>query len=208
MWGGVTWWSQPFSCSRTVVVNACPAGYTLQNGVCVLTSCPAGYTLQNGSCVLTSCPAGYTLQNGECVNQCGALAFCQGNDLYVRNATTCQATLYASCAYGCLNGMCRGTPSPLIVTWDVHPVLVQKNSTVSVQWEAQNVSSCVVTGTNGDGTGNNATGAWTTKSGSKTSSPIIAQTIYTITCQALPGGSPSSVTRSTTVNIIPIFNEP
>jgi len=196
-----------FSCDATISVNSCPAGYALQNGQCVQSACPAGYTLQNGACVLTSCPAGYTLQNGACVNQCGAQFFCQGSDLYQRNPTTCNASLYQHCPYGCQGSACLGAPPPSIVLWNVSPVLVRSGSTVGVHWQAKNVKSCTITGTNGDGTGNNTTGVWDTDTGDKTSSPITAQTIYTITCQGLAGASPSSVSESTTVNIIPDFQE-
>src|SRR6266851_942656 len=130
-------------------VIPCPTGYTLQGGQCIKKSCPAGYTLQGDSCVTTSCPQGYTLTNGQCINQCGgAQYFCQGNDMYTYSAG-CQASLYRRCSYGCSGGVCILAKAPNIITWNVHPVLVEQGTPVSVEWEADNVSSCSITGTNG-----------------------------------------------------------
>ncbi|AHM03294.1 hypothetical protein roselon_00887 [Roseibacterium elongatum DSM 19469] len=60
-----------------VVVDPCPEGFALQNGVCMPTqqqppACPEGFMLQNGVCVPAQqqppvvCPEGFTFMNGAC----------------------------------------------------------------------------------------------------------------------------------------------
>ena len=72
------------SCAAALTVSGgqCPAGQTLQNGVCV-SLCPVGYTFQNGACVFTACPAGYVLQGTQCVrsNLCTTPPHCSGDNL-------------------------------------------------------------------------------------------------------------------------------
>ncbi|MEK7133605.1 MAG: hypothetical protein AAB804_00880 [Patescibacteria group bacterium] len=190
--------------SGQCVFTGCPSGYVLQGGQCVLTSCPLGYTLRSGQCVFTGCPSGYVLQGDQCVQQIQqCTGVCSGSNL----VNSCTGALIQACAYGCSSGACNGVPAPSILIWNVRPVLVKSGTPVQVTWAAEGVQSCTVRGTNGDGSGDNATGLWNTASGDEPTSPILAQTIYTITCQGFPGSSPASVTRSTTVNIIPIFEE-
>lgn len=185
-----------YSCSHTVYVLNCSTGYTLQNGQCELTTCSAGHVLQNGQCVLVAHSA------------CTPQLICQGN-YSVYQAANCALSQWQLCDHSCYAGGCT-VPSPSIVDWSVRPLLVQRDTPVWVSWQAQNVQSCTVRGTNGDGSGSNATGLWntTTSSGATTTSPITSQTVYTITCQGFAGASPSTVTRSTTVNIAPTFNDP
>ncbi len=194
--GCPAWYSlQGTSC----VLLGCPAGYVLQSGQCVLNSCPSNYVLQNGDCVQLSCPSGQSAQDGVCVSygQCVAKNECIGQNLYARQ-TSCKATLVETCPYGCAVSACI-IPPPSIAIWDVSPLLVREGSTVQVAWAAQNVTSCAITGTNGD--------SWTGTSGTKTSSPITVQTIYAIVCQGLAGSSPPTITDTTTVNIVPVFHE-
>ena len=82
--------------------------------------------------------------------------------------------------------------------------LLNAGERANVSWQVTGVLSCEVTGNNGDGTGSNETGVWSGASGAQISSPITAQTIYTLTCIGLDD---STVTRSATVNITPIFQE-
>lgn len=192
-----------YACSHTVYVLNCPAGYTVQNGQCVISACPAGQQLREAGggggaqCVSTGSGG---------VGACTAQRICQGN-YSVYQAANCAISQSQLCAYGCSAGACV-VPAPSIVTWNVRPILVQSGTAVRVTWAAENVQSCTVRGTNGDGSGSNATGLWDDSSGDKTTTPITAQTVYTILCQGFAGSSPSSVSRSTTVNIVPIFNEP
>jgi hypothetical protein len=82
---------------------------------------------------------------------------------------------------------------------EASPQIVPSLSTTQVYWDLENVESCTVTGTNGD----SWTGASSGSAG-QTSSPIVAQTVYTLDCDALDG---STVQETVIVLLIPIFNE-
>ena len=74
-----------------------------------------------------------------------------------------------------------------------------------------NVITCSISGTNGDSWSGAAAGCdgescYAGASG-KQSSPIVAQTIYTMQCTGSPGTTPASITESATVNLAPIFEE-
>jgi hypothetical protein len=90
---------------------------------------------------------------------------------------------------------------------EAKPQIVPKGETTRLHWDVSNVQSCTVTGTNGDGTGLNGTGTWYTMAGEQTSSPITSQVIYTLTCQALEGATPSSLSEQVTVTNVPVFQE-
>jgi hypothetical protein len=84
----------------------------------------------------------------------------------------------------------------------VVPILLRSRDTAQLYWNAQHVSACSVTGTNGD--------RWDVAfsgSAGKTSAPILVQTVFTLTCTALPGATPASIQESQTVNVVPVFNE-
>jgi hypothetical protein len=79
------------------------------------------------------------------------------------------------------------------------PTIVPKGKTTRIYWNISNVSSCAVTGTNGD--------AWsgsTSGNPGKTSSAINQQTVYTLSCTALDS---STYQESTTVNLVPAYQE-
>jgi hypothetical protein len=79
------------------------------------------------------------------------------------------------------------------------PSLVTRGSTTHVHWSASNVTSCTVTGTNGD--------AWSglrSPVGGERSSAITERVIYTLTCVTANGGTAS---KQAVVNILPVFNE-
>jgi len=101
-----------------------------------------------------------------------------------------------TCTYGCSVGQCLPQPTPNL-TFTVTPLLVAKNGTLQVTWSTANVTSCNITGTNGD--------SWTGTNGTQTSAHITSQTIYTARCIANDG---SILTKSATVNLIPTFCEP
>jgi hypothetical protein len=82
------------------------------------------------------------------------------------------------------------------------PQLLTKDSVTHVYWNAENVSSCAVTGTNGD----SFTGASSGSSG-RTSGPIPSKTTYTLVCEPLPGASSGTIQESVDVNIVPVFQE-
>ncbi len=90
-------------------------------------------------------------------------------------------------------------PAPSVVSWTVAPLIVNQGHSTNVSWEVRNVSSCTVSGTNGD--------SWTGRTGTKVSGAINAQTIFTLHCTALAGSGAANVTRTATVNIVPVFQE-
>ncbi len=205
------------------VPTSCFPGYTLVGGVCVpIIDCPIGSIFVGNSCQFMGCPSGYTETSpgvctfigcptlwtldpstSLCVPPLSCTNVCSGNNV----VNSCTGALVQMCTNGCSVGGCIGTAAPAITSWSVIPLLVRVGTSVNVFWTASNVSSCSVTATNGDGTGSNATGVWSTPTGAKTSSPIASQTVFTIVCQGLPGSTPSSVSRSSTVNVLPTFEE-
>ena len=127
--------------------------------------------------------------------QCNLAPRCSGNDL----VDSCTGATIQSCSYGCRSGACYVVPAPSAALKAI-PSLVHSGDTTIVSWSALNVASCTLSGTNGN--------SWTgTSSSGKTSSPIQAQTIYTLHCIGNPGAQPPSVDKSVTVNLIPSFNE-
>ncbi len=193
--GGMTVGS--YSCARTVTVNACPVGYVVSGGECVLSECPLGFVLQGGACVFNACPSGFVRQGNECVSNspCVAVNYCVGSTLWHRNAQ-CATNPVQTCTAGCSAGACIGVPAPAVITWTVRPPLLPSGDTATVTWEVTGVRSCEVHGNNGD--------SWTGASGTKVTSPITAQTVFTLSCI---GRDNSTVSRTGTVNILPVFCE-
>ncbi len=74
---------------------------------------------------------------------------------------------------------------------------MRSGNTTKVNWSAQNVQSCAVTGQNGD--------AWNgllSALGGNISKPITGETRYTLSCIDLDG---STLTKSASVRILPTF---
>ena len=138
----------------------------------------------------TSCAPGRCLY-GACVPFCGRPYYCSGNDV----VDSCNA-VFQECQFACVGGACV-VPSASIDKWSVLPLLVRKGGTVTISWSVSGVTACAVSGTNGDG-------PWTTLSDAQTSSPIGAQTIYTLSCT---GDDGNTVKRQATVNIVPTWKE-
>jgi hypothetical protein len=208
-----------FECDTTISVlppTHCPEGQVLGgDGLCRNPQCPAGQTLgSDGLCTTVACPTGYTLgSNGQCqANNCPATMYYCGtgetaNSLYQRSysaAPACAPTnsLYAVCTYGCSGGACNPAPAAADATLTVRPMLVRRGGTVQVTWNSVDTISCTVTSTGGD--------AWTGRFGTLLSSPIMQQTTFTLTCIARSrsvGAAGATITRTATVNVIPIFDE-
>lgn len=115
------------------------------------------------------------------------------------------ATNYPTCLFTGPSGR-TGTPppppaSPNITSWQVAPTLVRSGEPTFVSWNTVDVSDCTVSGTNNK--------SWSGKTGTREQSdPIFGQTVFSISCAALAGASPATVsTSSKTVNIIPTFQE-
>jgi hypothetical protein len=92
-------------------------------------------------------------------------------------------------------------PTSLLPDLDLRviPSLVKSGNTTKVNWSATNVTSCTVSGENGD--------AWSgllSALGGNISKPITGETTYTLSCLALDG---ATITKSATVRIIPTFQE-
>lgn len=81
----------------------------------------------------------------------------------------------------------------------VAPSLLRSGASTHVYWNTSNVSSCMVTGSNGDSWNGVSSGT-----SGKTSSNISQQTIYRLSCTGLDG---SAIDESATVNILPVFKE-
>ncbi|MEK9153864.1 MAG: hypothetical protein AAB798_00165, partial [Patescibacteria group bacterium] len=85
-----------------------------------------------------------------------------------------------------------------IQSFTVKPALVRKGDTTKVSWSVVHALSCSVNGTNGD--------VWSALSRiDQVSGPIIAQTIYTLSCLDL--GGLSAAPQKKTVNLVPVFQE-
>lgn len=78
----------------------------------------------------------------------------------------------------------------------VNPKLVGGGGHTTVHWDVSNVSSCSVTGENGD--------SWSGASGSHTSGAINQQTTYTLSCAGLDG---SAVHETAIVGVLPSYQE-
>lgn len=183
--------------------GTCPAGAYSENGSCVY-YCDPGYTAQGAQCVFVGCSSGYSEQadaqgNAECVSSgtCYGGYICHDGSLYYESASCVVSSSPAeACSYGCSGDSCLAAPPPDIANWKVKPALIKSGGTTSVTWQSQNVASCSVTGSNGD--------SWSGSSGSEASSPITAQTVYTLACTGLDG---TQISTSTTVSIAPQFQE-
>lgn len=133
---------------------------------------------------------------------CTLIYYCDGSDRFRRNAD-CSNQFVERCSFGCATGACLLAPQPSGHI-QVLPRLVRSGEVTSVVWNADSVQSCTVTGTNGDGTGQNDTGVWSGASGTQVSSSIGGQTTYTLTCL---GTDSSTLVERASVNIIPNFEE-
>ena len=79
------------------------------------------------------------------------------------------------------------------------PSLVTAGNTTQISWTSDHVKSCIVTATNAD--------TWTglnSPDGGEVSSPIQAQTIYSLACTTATG---SQLVNRVIVNIVPVFQE-
>lgn len=166
------------------------------------------YSFQDGSTgewcadTLTVCPAGYTVnaQGTACIppGQCTPQYFCQGKDLYQKVGAQCTNQFVQACAWGCSGADCLPPPSPqgnITAT----PSLVHTGETSEISWTSQYTSSCTVTEDNPD-----INDSWTGITGTKPSSGITQQTIYTLRCIGLDS---STFVDTTKVNIVPVFEE-
>ena len=132
---------------------------------------------------------------------------CSGSNIIYTNSS-CQQSTYATCvapAFCSPGSSSCLQPSPyfnLNGHLTANPKIVPVGLSSTVAWSVSNVSSCTVSGSNGD--------SWSdtppsyTSTGSKRSSAINQQTIFTLSCRGLDG---SSLNEKATVDIPPYFQE-
>ena len=214
------------SCNNECVPDSCPLPRQIIGGVC---RCPAGYTYQSSTnqCIFDNCPAGQarnpidnqchvlcpngtTFAPNDDINQCSQCAANMGQTCFAHNSCGMPG---AAGVVQC-SGACSAFPpsenlcvaAPRIITWLVRPLLVQSGSPTFLTWNTANVASCSVSGTNGDGKqGASCPQGWCATSGTHLQSgPILGQTTYMLTCI---GNNNSTIATSSTVNIVPVFQE-
>jgi hypothetical protein len=82
------------------------------------------------------------------------------------------------------------------------PQIVPTGLPTTLFWNVADVASCTVSGTDNE----NWTGLSSGPDGQATA-PILEQTVFTLTCEALPGVTPSSLSETATVDVLPVFEE-
>jgi len=205
----------PHSCTGVVPAHA---QLCLRDGIGLSRDTPRTLVLNCGApkCQY-QCDIGYHLENGQCIpnpTQCNSYNECRGKDLWRHEETlpAPQCTpkrdyLLERCAFECAYDRCIPPPQPQ-GTIQAKPSLVRQNSTTIVSWSASFVNSCTVTGTNGNSWSGFSSGAATCTHSVDgqgcVSTPITAQTVYTLSCVGLDD---SSLAKSVTVNIVPIIIE-
>ncbi|HEY4502173.1 MAG TPA: hypothetical protein VJJ20_03875 [Candidatus Paceibacterota bacterium] len=182
------------------VINACENGNGAA-GAC--TSCNAGYTLSGSVCVVNACPGGHN--NPPACNSCD-LGYIE-NSSGVCVASGCSdpyavAPLCNTCqsGYTLQGSVCTATP-PAINSFTATPTRVRPGTTALLSWSVSNPpASCTITGNNGFSTTLN--GAQLPADGSQRSrqtNAITYSTTFTLSC--------GSASRSTTVGVLPVFQE-
>ena len=119
----------------------------------------------------------------------------------VSNVTTCTAPSFCSagssiCLYPSPSFIQSGSQSGHLTAI---PQILPSGLTTMLFWDVANVSSCTVTGTDGE----HWSGASSPTNGQATS-PILQQTTFTLACSGLDG---SSINESIVVNVLPVFQE-
>lgn len=169
------------------------------------TNLPSNQPVDGDTDDLTACPNGFVRdpKTLQCKRQeCFDAFFCRGANLYRGNSGTCRAALVQACAPGfCSAGACVAPPAPDIVLWEVKPTLDIKGYTATITWNAVNVESCIVTGTNGfEAPGNDVT----VNAVGEEDDIVNFETTYTITCKGLDG---TTAQKETTARLAPVHNE-
>jgi hypothetical protein len=216
----------PATCTLDGVTVDDGESYTFYN----TTSVPAGELCSSASYSLSrTCSAGvftgsssFQYASCSCVPQ--TVYSCSSQDV-VRTATDASCTVtvtnpYATCtAPGfCSSGssICLFPPVEFIGSgsFDGHltaiPSLVAGGDSTELHWNIGNVSSCTVSGTNGDSWSGATAGCDGTTcssgAGGIETDAIFEQTVYTLSCQPLSSTEPV-LTETEIVDVIPIFIE-
>jgi len=133
---------------------------------------------------------------------------------------SCTGATIQLCSYSCSAGACTVPPPTSFTGFTdsdggsqsghlaVKPSLIRAGGTTQVYWNISNISTCTVSGTNGDSWSGSAAGCsgGTCFSGAsgKASRGMLTQTTFTLSCTGLDS---SSVQESQTVNVVPVFQE-
>ncbi len=91
---------------------------------------------------------------------------------------------------------------------EVRPSLVRTGDPTRVYWNVSNVRDCTVRGTNGDGVVGGVWNALSSGASGIQTSPITTRTDYTLFSRSLTGATPSTITETRTVNVLPSWFEP
>ena len=178
---------------------SCPARLTVRGSACADSPhvCGDDGNLRNACDETVTCSSGCS----KTTNQC--LAFLQ-------QGSNASGEIYGSGGGSGGSGSGDGgggdSPSPNLTIRAV-PSIVRSGNSTTVSWSASSVSSCTVSGTNGDGADAavNASSPWRgTESVGVKSSRLSAQTAYTLSCEDEGG---DTFTQSVIVNILPTFQE-
>jgi hypothetical protein len=209
---------------------SCPAVLQGSGGACVSTSqtCQINGSILNSCGQTSQCRYGCSTTTNQCnaASQCQAAPTCDAEGHKVINI--CDGSTLSDCdAQGlvCISGQCV-KPTVTFVSFNPFdqngvaftssghlsalPALVAAGKSTHLYWNVKNALDCSITGSNGDGIAGSAVGAWNTLTSGLSgvvTSPIMSRTIYTLLCNALTGAVPSFVQESTTVNIVPVFQE-
>ncbi len=204
------------SCSVSPAASCTLDGTTIAHGSSGTfysqTSAPSGSTCasisQSRSCTDGTLSGSSSYQYATC--SCTPTYSCSGQDIRYTNAscttsTTLSCTLPAFCSAG--SPQCQYPAISFTETTDgtghleARPALVLAGDTTSLYWNVANAESCTIAG---------GGQSWTTTtsgtSGVQTL-PIDTPTTYTLTCTAYEGAIPASVTETTTVVVLPVFEE-
>ncbi len=216
----------------------CPIGQTQSGNSCVTPpgGTPTGGTPTGGTCVSnvgSACSGAANIcgmRNAgtiQCAGGCGATT--PSNS--VCPAITCldgssvPAGTNCSCSEGFTadGNICIPPDGPEFIGFattkgfnasgelEVRPALVRSGAKTFVFWNVTNVRDCTVRGTNGDGAKIESNSPWNKLSsgaGGVETSEIKTRTEYTLFCRSLVGATPSTITQTRTVNVLPSWYEP
>ncbi len=213
------------SCNSKNTSDNCSLPGTPSGGVVNGPYCSSGYT---GTCDYT-CNNGTWTENSpstctaalSCTSSTAGGGTCTSLPTPTPSGSSASGTCVSgytgagagdSCSYTCENGVwtlpysgCTPLP-PATVTISASPTRVKAPGSSTIIWSASSVTGCSIT--------KNGSSSWTTKQPTSseengtpqtiTDNGITSQSIYVITCTGQDGGTAAA---STTVNIVPIFQE-
>ena len=153
---------------------------------------------------------------GKCASSCTPAYSCSGDTIQytsdtcvVTDSDTCVVTDIDTCSSPAFCS--QGAPScilppPQFIAFggnsghlQIRPQLVRRGGSTNIFWNLQNVSSCTVTGTNGD--------TWTADTSGpsgQASSPVYDTVVYTLECTGLDS---SPIRETANAGVVPVFKE-